>query len=338
MDFSNVAVAGVCHVDAPHVVSSHTIEAELAATLKRLKLPPGLLDGLSGIANRRFWDPRMPVSEAATIAGHKALTLANVDRRDVGVLINTSVCRDHLEPSTACITHHKLGLGPDCLNFDVSNACLGFLNGMDLVGNMIERGQVAYGLIVNAESSRFVVEQTVARLARPDCDLQALRGNYATLTLGSGAAAMVLARADLASSRHRFTNSISRAATQHHQLCVGDVDHMTTDTQALTAAGVALARDTWRLAGSALGWTPQSIDEVVLHQVSKVHTIRITEALAIDPGKVLAIYPEFGNIGPAALPIALSKSVEAGRIEAGSRIALMGIGSGLNCTMSEIIW
>ena len=57
-----------------------------------------------------------------------------------------------------------------------------------------------------------------------------------------------------------------------------------------------------------------------------------------DLSKVLTIYGEFGNIGPAAVPITLSKAVEQGRIKKGSRVALMGIGSGLNCSMAEVIW
>ena len=45
-----------------------------------------------------------------------------------------------------------------------------------------------------------------------------------------------------------------------------------------------------------------------------------------------------GNIGPASLPITLSKSVEAGRVNGGDRVGLLGIGSGLNCAMSELRW
>ena len=40
----------------------------------------------------------------------------------------------------------------------------------------------------------------------------------------------------------------------------------------------------------------------------------------------------------AAVPIVLSKAAEAGRISKGSRVALMGIGSGLNCSMAEVVW
>ena len=69
-----------------------------------------------------------------------------------------------------------------------------------------------------------------------------------------------------------------------------------------------------------------------------MHTDALTALLGIDPAKALTIYPEHGNIGPAALPIVLSKLDDAGRLRAGDRVALLGIGSGLNCAMGEIAW
>ena len=57
----------------------------------------------------------------------------------------------------------------------------------------------------------------------------------------------------------------------------------------------------------------------------------------VDTG-VYGIFPEFGNIGPASLPTALSKLNETGRLVKGKRVALLGIGSGLNCSMAEVVW
>ena len=69
-----------------------------------------------------------------------------------------------------------------------------------------------------------------------------------------------------------------------------------------------------------------------------MHTAKVTATLGLDSDKILAIYPEFGNVGPAAIPMALSKSIDAGRVRKGSRVALLGIGSGLNCAMMEVAW
>ena len=79
----------------------------------------------------------------ARLEAEEAIEEAGVDRDKIGVLINTSVCRDYLEPSTACLVHGNLGLHERCLNFDIGNACLAFLNGMDVAARMIERGEVA---------------------------------------------------------------------------------------------------------------------------------------------------------------------------------------------------
>ena len=72
--------------------------------------------------------------------------------------------------------------------------------------------------------------------------------------------------------------------------------------------------------------------------MSRPHTEKLCELLGLDLVRVHTIYQEYGNIGPAALPITLAKAVEAGRIQRGHRIALMGIGSGLNCSMMEVQW
>jgi 3-oxoacyl-[acyl-carrier-protein] synthase-3 len=338
MKFENVSVLSVAHVDAPHRMPSEDIERELAPTLERLGFRPDLLRDLSGVNERRFWDNGVKPSEVAARAGEKALEKARIDRSKVGILINTSVCRDYIEPSTACIVHNSLGLSETCMNFDLGNACLGFVNGIDMVGNMIERGQVDYGILVDGETSRQITETTIALLQNPEVDEPTFRENFASLTLGSGAAAMVLGRSDLAPEGHLFKGSVNIAATQHCHLCAGDIDHMVTRTKELLVAGMQLATHTWGRAAEMLGWTADTIDHFVFHQVSKVHTEQLAGLLGIDLAKVFRIFPDFGNIGPAGVPIVLSKLEDTGRLERGQRVALMGIGSGLNCTMAELVW
>jgi len=336
--FENVSIVAVAHVDAPHRVPTRDLEAPLEETYRRLGLPMRLLESLTGVRARRFWDPETRPSDGATLAGRKVLEAAGIDAQQLGALISTSVCRDYLEPSVACFVHHNLGLSERCLNFDVGNACLGFLDGMSVVGNMIERGQIDLGLIVDGESSRHVVESTVERLRRPTCDSQMLREQLATLTVGSGAVAMILGRSALFPGGHRFTGCVSRAATQHNQLCRGQVDVGITDTSNLLVHGVALAAQTWTEAQRELGWSADSIDHFALHQVSELHTKELARVLGFSLDKTTLIYPELGNVGPASVPLSLSKAVEAERIGPGDRVILGGIGSGLNCTAASVVW
>ncbi len=336
--YEQVVISGVAHVDAPQVVTSAEIEDQMATTLERLGVEPGLLEGLSGIRERRVWGAGTLPSEVAAEAGELALTNSGVDRHDVGALLNTSVCRDYLEPSTASLVHGRMELPTEAVNFDVGNACLGFVNGMNVVASMIEHGEIDHGLVVDGETSRFTMEATIERLASEACDEVMFREQFATLTLGSGAVAMVLSRADSGESGRRFLGGLSRASTAHANLCTGHVHEMRTDTKGLLLAGLELAAQTWKEAVASLDWDTKTVDTYVVHQVSKVHTRAVCDTLGLDIDRFPLIYPEFGNIGPAGVPTVLSRSVQDGTISSGDRVMLLGVGSGINAAAAEIIW
>ncbi len=338
MLFQHVAIAGLAHIDAPRQLTSAEINARLKPTLDRLGIKSNVLEDIAGIHSRRLWDDGVEASDAATLAGVKALADAGIDPSRIGLLVSTSVSRDYLEPSTASIVSGNLGMPDTCQNFDVANACLAFLNGMDIASRMIERGEIDYALIVDGETANLAYEKTLTRMASPDMTEEEFRNEMATLTLGSGAAGMVLARAELAPGAPRYRGGVSRAATQWNSLCRGNLDRMVTDTRMLLIEGMKLAAKTFAAAKLALGWAVEEVDEFVIHQVSKVHTQAMLDAFGIDPKKVLTIFGEHGNIGPASVPIVLSKLREMGRLKKGDRIALLGIGSGLNCSMAEVVW
>ncbi len=338
MLFQHVSIASIAHIDAPNPLTSAAINERLRPTLERLGIRTDVLGDIAGIHSRRFWAEGTQASDAATAAAEKALGEAGVARERIGLLVNTSVSRDYLEPSTASIVSGNLGLADTCQNFDLANACLAFINGMDIASRMIERGEIEYALVVDGETANLAYEKTLARMLSPDVTEEQFRQELATLTLGCGAAAMVLSRSELTPDAPRYKGGVTRAATQWNTLCRGNLDRMVTDTRMLLIEGMKLAQKTFAAAKTALGWAVDELDEFVIHQVSQVHTQALIKAFGIDPKKVLTIFNEYGNIGPASVPIVLSKLKEMGRLRKGQRIALMGIGSGLNCSMAEVVW
>ena len=332
--FRDTAVLSVAIADAPLVMTSTEIDEALAATYERVGVRPGLLEGLAGIKERRWWPEDVSFADAAAMAGAKALADAGVDPGQIGLLVDTSVSRAHLEPSAAVDVHHQLGMPSRCMNFDLSNACLGFVNGMHLAGMMIDAGQIDYAIVVDGEGSRELQERTIARLQRDDATADDIFENFASLTLGSGGAAMVLGRASEHPEGHRFIGGVSRAATQHHRICVGDMHQMRTDSRALLEAGLQLSVEIWTEAKQHFDWS--DLDCYVIHQVSNVHTQAITAALEIDPARVPLTFPTHGNIGPASIPFTLA--LQADDLRAGDRVGCLGIGSGLNASVIEIAW
>jgi 3-oxoacyl-[acyl-carrier-protein] synthase-3 len=277
----------------------------------------------------------MLFDEAAALAGERAIVAAGIDRAEIGMLISTSVCRHHLEPSVACAVHHHLGLSPGCLNFDLGNACLGFVNAIHLAATAIDAGQIRYALIVDAEGARHTQLTTIARLQEEAHVTADVYDEFASLTLGSGSAAMVLGSLDRSPQAHRLVGGISRAATKYHQICVGDLERMRTDTKVLLEAGLELAGEAWVESASEFEWQ-EGISWYVLHQVSSVHTSLLCATLGIDESRAPLTFPTQGNIGPASIPFTLAGI--QGEIGSGERVLCMGMGSGLNASAAEIIW
>lgn len=332
--YRETSVLAVAAVDAPEIVTSAQIDEWLAPAYEHAGLRGGMLEQLAGIVERRWWPSDVTFADAAAMAGAKALAEAGVNPADVGLLIDTSVCRERLEPSASVDVHRQLGMSTACMNFDLSNACLGFMSGMQLAATMIDAGQIDYALIVDGEGSRYTQQVTIERLNAGGATREDILENFATFTLGSGGAAMVLGRASLHSQGHRFVGGVTRAATEYNQLCLGDLEGMRTDSRALLEAAVVLARDTWTDARAHFDW--DDLDMYVIHQVSKMHTEAITRALEIDPQCVPQSFPTRGNIGPASIPFTLALNSEG--LTSGDRIACMGIGSGLNSAVIEIEW
>lgn len=332
---TRTGILDVQAVEAPEVVTSSWIDEQLEATYERLGVRGGLLASLAGIIERRWWPEGVTFDQAAAMAGRAAIEASGVDPARIGMLISTSVCKHHLEPSVACAVHHHLGLPPSCTNFDLANACLGFVNAMHIAATAIDAGLIEYALVVDGEGSRYTQLATIARLQRESASVIDLFDEFASLTLGSGAAAMVLGNLDRHPEAHRVVGGVTRAGTEHHTLCVGDLDRMTTDTKRLLEAGLDLAQAAWNDATGDFDWSA-GMDRYVVHQVSSVHTSLICERLGIDPARVPLTYPQYGNVGPAAIPITLAGL--APELHPGQRILCMGIGSGLNTSFTELVW
>lgn len=340
--FKNVRIENLITALAPERVTSDALEAEMAPTYERLGIPSRCIQGLTGIVARRFWGEDTPLAEPAVDVARRCLQTAGMGEANatkrLGLLVNTSVSKEYLEPSAAALIHGDLGLSPDVENFDLSNACLGFVAGMSLAGTLIESRSIDAALVVAAESSRKVVQSTIARLLEPTSTMDDYKSFLPTLTLGSGAVAMLLVHTDFATSEKRFDGVVTGAATAHNRICMGTYDWMRTDATTLLKEGVELASRTWSDTQRALDVAPNGVDQFINHQVGATHLATLFRALSLPVDRAFLTYPEFGNMGAAALPFTLGLAEDAGKVSAGQTLALMGIGSGLNCAMAKVRW
>ena len=344
MKYKNVAIAGIGYAVPPKILSSAAIEDALAPVYERIGLHAGRLELMTGIKERRYWDSEIKPSDAAVLAARDALQKAGKNGQEVDVLIHASVCRDFLEPATASVVHEQLGLRAECQMFDLSNACLGVASSMAMAAQLIESGSIQSALVVAGEVGKPLVDATIAHLNSDESvTRKSIKSSFASLTIGSGASAVLLARLDEHPDAPEFRRATSRVATQHNKLCqggVGDQAHLTmsTDAEALLVAGVDLAKETW----STFREEDDSIEvteyKTIAHQVGRAHTVMLYQALHLPEDRGYFTYETLGNVGSVSLPISLALAVEHGHIQKGDPVALLGIGSGLSCMMMEIKW
>jgi acyl-CoA:acyl-CoA alkyltransferase len=341
MNYQRVCLEAVGYTLPREVVTTDELEHRLGPLYERLGLPHGRLELMTGIRQRRFFQLDTLPGQVSLTSGEFALQASGIDRRQIGALVHGSVCRDFLEPATACTVHHGLGLTEDCLIYDVSNACLGILTGMIQVANQIELGQIRAGLIVGTESGRQLVDNTVKRLNEDQSlNRQNIKNLIASLTIGSASVAVLLCDEELSRTKNRLTTATALANTEHNDLCrsVGMETFMHTDSEQLMKEGVATGAETFGRFLIQAGWKREEVDKTICHQVGVAHRKLLFEALGLQTRIDYSTFEILGNTGAAALPITLALAAEKGHIESGNRVALLGIGSGINCQMLGVEW
>ncbi len=344
MKFNNIVIESFAYSLSDEIMSSDRIEKRLAPIYKKLKLPEGRLELMTGIIARRVWPLGTKPSDLSTQAAEKLFLKSKIKKEDVDLLIHASVCRDFLEPATASVVHANLGLSRKAMIFDLSNACLGVINAIVVAGNMIENGQIKSALIVSGENGGPLLENTISELLNnPKIDRKNIKKYIANLTIGSAATALLITHKNLSPDSPRILGGAVETDSSANHLCRGDGNThslvMETDSEELLKYGVNLAKSTWQGLLHELGWSNDTPDLVLTHQVGTAHEKLSLESLELTHKKTYKTYPFLGNTGSSALPITLMMAAEDPNVlKKGDSIALLGIGSGLSSIMLGVQW
>jgi 3-oxoacyl-[acyl-carrier-protein] synthase-3 len=249
-----------------------------------------------------------------------------VRAHDIDAVIFCGVSRQHTEPATATLIHRRLGLY-SALAYDISNACLGFVDGICSADAMLAAGQCELALVVTAERLTPIRDRALLAIAG-GADPNA---HLASITLGDGAAACLLERKARVANADGVIAGARASYGQFSDLCVLPIDAgpMITRSKELFSAALAHYPAVVAPVLEASGWTVDDVDVVVTHQASKRSIVQGCLQIGIDPGKALYSVAEFGNLASAAVPYTLSRALSDGAVRRGQRVLLVGLGSGI---------
>jgi 3-oxoacyl-[acyl-carrier-protein] synthase-3 len=348
MKYSNVCIEAFAYYLPEEVVSTESLEKRCEPLYQRLNLPEGRLEALTGIKERRIWKTGKTPGQQSILTVQKLLEQTGCDPNKIGALLHGSVCRDYLEPATACCVHRALNFPATSFVYDISNACLGIVSGMIQIADMIELGHIDAGIVVGTESSRSLMETTIQHI-NTDLSLtrKSVKSAFASLTIGSGSAAVLLTHRYISRTGNRLRGGAVHSETKFCDLCRSDTDQsggdamsplMQTDSETLMKEGVAAAARCFERFLTETGWSRSDIDKTFCHQVGRAHQKLLFETLNLSPELNCSTLEYLGNTGSAALPTAAAIGIESGFVPKGSRVALLGIGSGINVVMLGVEW
>ncbi len=291
-------------------------------------IPKDWMSEKMGIKERRLCKHDTQPSELAIPAAKKAIKQANIDPKDIGLVIFCGIEKDYSEPATAHNVQDQLELKAKYA-FDVSNACYGFVDSMKIASNFIQNGDIQYALICTGETPGKILKAAVDHLKK-GTDLREARNILGALSVGDAGGAAIIGKSLNDQSGFQLFNSF--VDSKHTQKCVYKIgsDGMPSGqmlmgpiTNAIVRAHEGLIDDTL----IKLGW--KDFDWMLSHQMGKKPFDRISSLKGVGQKKMIKTFDKLGNITSATFPVNFEKLCRSGKVSSGDRIGACFAGSGL---------
>jgi 3-oxoacyl-[acyl-carrier-protein] synthase III len=289
--------------------------AEFAA---RLDTSDAWIRERTGIERRHIAEKSQASSDLALEASKRALQSAGVQADQLDLIVVATSTPDYVFPSTACLLQAKLGVKGSAA-FDVQAVCSGFVYGLATADAFIRSGQYKKALVVGAEVFSRILDWN----DRGTCVL-----------FGDGAGAVVLSAAEkpgIHASVLRADGSHAGMLSVPGNVCGGAITgspFLQMNGQAVFKFAVKVLDESARETVAAAGMQLADVDWLIPHQAN----VRILDAtarkLGLPPEKLIVTVDHHGNTSAASVPLALDESVRAGKIRAGHRLLLQGVGGG----------
>ncbi len=287
----------------------------------------------TGIHERRIAPEGVVTSDMAAAAAKSALEAAELEAKDLDLIIVGTVTPDMPMPATAVFVQQKLGAG-HCPAFDLSAACAGFIFGLSIADQFIRSGAMKNVLVVGVE----LLSRVVNWEDRTTCVL-----------FGDGAGAVVLGPADgamldgkprgLLSTRIHSDGALAQSLMipgggsvtpmgpevleqKLHKVHMKGQDIFKVAVKNLYGASKAALDDT--------GMTPDEIDWICPHQANLRIIDFAATRLGVKMDKVLLNIDKVGNTSSASIPILLDQSLRAGKVRPGHTVLMCALGAGIS--------
>ncbi|PRS04452.1 beta-ketoacyl-ACP synthase III [Bacillus halotolerans] len=274
----------------------------------------------TGIEERRIAADDVYSSHMAVAAAKKALEQAEVSAEDLDMILVATVTPDQSFPTVSCMIQEQLGAKKACA-MDISAACAGFMYGVVTGKQFIESGTYKHVLVVGVEKLSSITDWEDRNTA---------------VLFGDGAGAAVVG--PVSDDRGILSFELGADGTGGQHLYLNEKGHTIMNGREVFKFAVRQMGESCVNVIEKAGLSKEDVDFLIPHQAN----IRIMEAarerLELPVEKMSKTVHKYGNTSAASIPISLVEELEAGKINDGDVIVMVGFGGGLTWGAIAIRW
>ncbi len=289
----------------------------------------------TGIAQRHIATEKESTALMAVHAARDAIERADVDPREIDLVIVATATPEYLFPATACLVQSALG-AERAGAYDLEAGCSGFVYALATAAAMIRSETFNTIVVIGSETLSRVVDwkdRGTCVLFGDGAGAVVLRGSDApggvlASTLGADGSGGELLILPGGGAKHPAGPDTVLSKMHYLKMNGREVYRFATKIMAEAAKQVA-ARASWSL---------DQIDLFIPHQANARIIESAAKALKLPPEKIFVNLQNYGNTSAASIPIALCEALAAGKITAGARLILVGFGAGLTWAACAVEW
>jgi 3-oxoacyl-[acyl-carrier-protein] synthase-3 len=286
----------------------------------------------TGIRERHIAAEGELTSDLAVAASRRALENAEMEARDIELIVLGTSTPDNTFPATAVTVQDKLGIRHGAA-FDLQAVCTGFVYALSTADALLRSGQGKRALVVGSETFSRILDWS----DRTTCVL-----------FGDGAGAIVVETQEgegTTADRGVLTSHLRSDGQHKEKLFVdggpsstGTVGHLRMEGREVFKHAVGMITDVINAAFEATGTGPDDIDWFVPHQANQRIIDASARKLGIAEEKVVCTVSKHGNTSAASIPLALDEAVRDGRISQGDLVMLEAMGGGFTWGSALVRW
>ncbi|MGH1439991.1 MAG: 3-oxoacyl-ACP synthase III family protein [Cellvibrionaceae bacterium] len=330
----NTYISAIDYYLPSQVVKTRDMMAETKP--ERLGFSETLIEDLVGIIEVRHASDDEKPSSLAINAANKALAKFDGNIDDIGMVIFCGMERDFIEPSTAHIIQYKLGL-KNAVCFDVTNACMGFMSGIQIANAAIVSGMIKHALVCTGEKTSEWSKSMINTMLKKN-DSESFQEKIGTLTLGDAGVAGIISPSETASGiiglnyaskgglaglcHYKYENGVLEGKMKMREIC---------------NAGLRLHKNMFSETLSSMDITRDEIDCLITHQVGQVAWVGSARVLGLKEDIMTRTFDTLGNITSATFGVNYAMALEEERVKTGDLVLAAMAGSGLSTCQVGIV-